>query len=221
MNELVITEWATWITDLILALQCFYLSRKLWFRARSFPRLWSGIFFLTGIAAFIGVFQHGFYMNFGENFAQKCGTLIIGILAFVSLLLGWSFSQSFLQRGIFQKIFQIFLVAKCLFFLRQAWLEPRFLLAIVDYGSTLVLLLMAYGTAFRSRPGAVAFVSAILIAIAGATVQSLKLAPHPLFNHNDLFHVIQMLSFYFFYRGACREDISFESRSATSATRLA
>jgi hypothetical protein len=32
-------------------------------------------------------------------------------------------------------------------------------------------------------------------------VQARRLAPHRLFNHNDLYHVIQMVALYAFYRG--------------------
>jgi len=34
-----------------------------------------------------------------------------------------------------------------------------------------------------------------------ALVQAFRLAPHPQFNHNDLFHVVQMGALYLLYRG--------------------
>jgi hypothetical protein len=37
-------------------------------------------------------------------------------------------------------------------------------------------------------------------AVAGA-IQWARLAPHVHFNHNDLFHVVQMASLYLLYRG--------------------
>jgi len=43
---------------------------------------------------------------------------------------------------------------------------------------------------------------AVAISLAGLSVLVLKLSPHAHFNHNDLYHVIQMGGLYCFYRGA-------------------
>jgi hypothetical protein len=34
-----------------------------------------------------------------------------------------------------------------------------------------------------------------------ALIQVLRIAPHPQFNHNDLFHVVQTGALYLLYRG--------------------
>ena len=43
---------------------------------------------------------------------------------------------------------------------------------------------------------------AVEISLLGLAVLVLKLSPHPRFNHNDLYHVIQMGGLYCLYRGA-------------------
>jgi hypothetical protein len=43
---------------------------------------------------------------------------------------------------------------------------------------------------------------AIGVSLAGLAVLVSKLAPHPQFNHNDLYHVIQIAGLYCLYRGA-------------------
>jgi hypothetical protein len=45
---------------------------------------------------------------------------------------------------------------------------------------------------------------AIAVTLAGLAVLVLKLSPLPYFNHNDLYHVIQMAGLFFLYRGAVR-----------------
>jgi hypothetical protein len=45
---------------------------------------------------------------------------------------------------------------------------------------------------------------AIAITLAGLAVLVLKLAPHRHFNHNDLYHLIQMAGLICLYRGAVR-----------------
>jgi hypothetical protein len=52
------------------------------------------------------------------------------------------------------------------------------------------------------RQGILWLMRAIGVSLAGLAVLVLKLAPHPHFNHNDLYHVIQMGGLYCLYRGA-------------------
>ena len=52
------------------------------------------------------------------------------------------------------------------------------------------------------REGILWLKRAIGVSLAGLTVLILKLSPHPHFNHNDLYHVIQMGGLYCLYRGA-------------------
>ena len=52
---------------------------------------------------------------------------------------------------------------------------------------------MAAGLALRGGiSAAVLALACVLLNVAGIVVQMLKLAPHPRFNHNDLFHVFQL-----------------------------
>jgi len=205
MPNIIITEWMTWLTDLMLFVQCFYSARILSNLSRDGISAWAMVFYLAAIAAFLGAVQHGLHANFDASFNTQLGIGVIITLSTASLCLGWIFSQSFLSTGLIQRAFRIFLVFKLAFFVAQAIKEPRFILAVIDYGSTLLLLLAANAISWRDRPGARHFVAAILIALGGAVIQALKIAPHPFFNHNDLFHVIQMFSFYYFLQGARQE----------------
>jgi hypothetical protein len=45
-------------------------------------------------------------------------------------------------------------------------------------------------------------ISAVAVSVAAAGVQAMHLAPHPGFNHNDLYHVMQIAAMWLFYRGA-------------------
>jgi hypothetical protein len=52
------------------------------------------------------------------------------------------------------------------------------------------------------REGILWLKRAIVVSLAGLAVLVLKLSPHPHFNHNDLYHVIQMGGLFCLYRGA-------------------
>lgn len=73
-------------------------------------------------------------------------------------------------------------------------------------GAVSLLLLLAYallGIA-RARPEARALLAGLLISLAGGAVEALRLAPHPQFNHNDLFHLIGMAGLVLLYRAGSR-----------------
>ena len=55
---------------------------------------------------------------------------------------------------------------------------------------------------------------AVLVNLAGAAVQMSRVRLHAYFNHNDLFHVIQLVAMVLFYRGATlARDLPLRARS--------
>ena len=44
-------------------------------------------------------------------------------------------------------------------------------------------------------------IAGVLVSLVAGIVQARRLALHRQFNHNDLYHVIQMVALYAFYRG--------------------
>ncbi len=84
------------------------------------------------------------------------------------------------------------------------WRDYRFRNVIVFYSVSMAFILGAMGLSYVSTgsPGAKLIAAGILISFAAAAVQrsGFKLARH--FNHNDIYHVIQLIGLYFFYRGA-------------------
>jgi hypothetical protein len=66
---------------------------------------------------------------------------------------------------------------------------------------TLVLLLMLYSWLRFQGAGTGWIITSILVAFSGAIVQQSGFALHKHFNHNDIYHVIQMGGMYLMYRG--------------------
>jgi len=85
------------------------------------------------------------------------------------------------------------------------WMSTHddFIFVIADYGSALVLILVLAWTSSAAGLGAAArwITAGVAVSVVAAAIQALKLAPHPQFNHNDLFHVVQMGALYLLYRG--------------------
>lgn len=84
------------------------------------------------------------------------------------------------------------------------WRDYRFRNVVVFYSICMAFVLGAMGLSYVSTgsPGAKLIAVGILISFGAAAVQrsGFKLARH--FNHNDIYHVIQLVGLYFFYRGA-------------------
>ncbi len=74
-------------------------------------------------------------------------------------------------------------------------LRPVFAVIVADLGLTM-LFAIAAGIAGRQRnPRAFRYLaSGVGLFVAGAVIQQAALSPHPAFNHNDLFHVVQILA---------------------------
>lgn len=79
-----------------------------------------------------------------------------------------------------------------------------FIIAIVDYSVSFAFVLAMHGWAWiRTRdPAARWIVLGVLVSFLAAGIQAAGLAPHPHFNHNDLYHVVQMLGMWMLYKGA-------------------
>ncbi len=84
------------------------------------------------------------------------------------------------------------------------WYDYRFKNVIFFYGFFMLVVLGLMGLDYVSTgsPGAKLIAIGILVSLAAAAIQraGLRIAKH--FNHNDLYHVIQLLGLYCFYRGA-------------------
>ena len=90
--------------------------------------------------------------------------------------------------------------AKFGLFAAIAVVQPVFLVAIADYG--LALLAWVAAALFCQRAWRGWMLGAIGLSVVAAVVQQAKWAPHPQFNHNDLYHVIQAGALCLFYRAA-------------------
>ena len=76
-------------------------------------------------------------------------------------------------------------------------------LVVIDYGISMIAL-AALATLGWVRQGAAAspwLVAGVAVSAVGAAVQVKKVAPHRRFNHNDLYHIIQIVALYLFFRG--------------------
>ncbi len=85
------------------------------------------------------------------------------------------------------------------------WVDNDFATAVAQYGTAMsIVLVVNLVLSAKRRPGAWWIVVGVLVSFLGAGIQQAGFAPHPSFNHNDLYHVVQMAGLWCLYRGALR-----------------
>ena len=201
-----VTEPMTVATNAVLAVLAFVLAARLAARSAadgsSAGACIAAGLFATAIAAVVGALAHGTDPADG---AARRASLWRGAL-YATGFIGAATVASvafFAARGSVRAIILALAATKLIAFLVRARREPEFRVAAADYGAALAILLVAaaYETFRRRAPGMTWLIAGVLVSLVAALVQARRLAPHRHFNHNDLYHVIQMAALYAFYRG--------------------
>ena len=192
-------EVMTMATDFLLGFVCLGLGIHL-LHARHML-IAGAAFFAMGFAALAGGAYHGLVGFLGEQVAGpmfRASLISIGVsnLLLVIAVLGITApSQS-------RRPWIIGLATKLAAFLFWALPGNDFRAAIADYAATLAIIfwLVRSGPPILARP----IRAGIFVSVAASVVQAARLAPFPGFNHNDLYHVIQIGAVVLIHRGFLR-----------------
>ena len=201
-----IAEPTTMLTDYVLGALCLVWGWKLWRRTKSrkgAQALWARAFFATGLAAWLGGTVHGFMLILPETLimAMWKGTLYLtGIASFFMLAAVVLVSLS----GAISRWGLAICVLKLGVYLVWMFNHQDFRFVVYDYGSALILILGFQLAALYQRCSVAAgwIAGGIVFCFVGAGIQQGGFSLHSHFNHNDLFHVVQMGAFYLLFRGA-------------------
>jgi len=205
-----ITEPATLLTDYLMAALAAVWFRNLR-RGRVLPvvRDWRGAFLFLALSSFLGGTYHGFQSGLAPPVLDLLwrGTLVAAALASLFLLLAGTGQFSATGRMAWRRF--AWLKAAVVLLAGQAW--PVFLVVLADSAASLLVVgFLAIRGWQRGWGEHAMFLAGIGLFLVGGTVQAARLAPHPAFNHNDLFHVIQILGngmFYLCAREALRNGL--------------
>ena len=194
------------ITDYLLGGWTSYLAFKLIRKGMRVSQrsiiLWGLSFVATGIAALIGGTSHGFALYFGTMTKAVIWTATLISIGFASLFL---LSSAIITT--FKKPLRDWLIAATAlkFILFAVWIvsHSEFKYVIYDYVPAMigVLTVQVYGKYSRGDKSAVWIISGILVSFGAAAVQQGGFTLHEHFNHNDLYHVIQMGAIYMLFKG--------------------
>ena len=199
-----ITEPSTMITDYLLTLVALAAAVRLSQKNRTgrSVRFWSGALVFTGLAAAAGGTYHGFQTVMSPSLAPavwKTTMACIGLASFC--FAGGAIFAVF--AGGWRKVLLAVVTAKLAVYL--VWLigHDDFRYAVYDYTPAMVgvLLILLYAWNARREPAARWIITGILVSFGASLIQIVGVGIHQHFNHNDIYHVIQMAGIYCFYRG--------------------
>ena len=204
-----ISEPVTMLTDYLIfgqsMLLAWYLHRSIGDGKNQAKRFWTWALLAVGLASLFGGTYHGFSLVIPKHlnvYLWQATTMSIGFVS-CFMVVGTVLAT---VKPPWRNLLILVSAAQLLFYLGWMTAHDEFLYVILNYVPSMVLVFALQAIAFvTSRSGSEGFImSGIIVSFVGAGVQQSGFALHQHFNHNDLYHVIQMLGIYLLYRGALR-----------------
>ena len=203
------TEPMTMLTDYVLAILTGLLAVSLFrvghARGQTSVRLWAGAFLAIAATALVGGTYHGSGHILSERILEGLWKMTMYISGFISFFMLMAAVVACLSRRWHSWILGVTII-KLLLYLVWVSTHDEFRFVIYDYGSAMFLVLCLYGIAlFRfSQRGSLWVIAGLLLSVVAAALQrsGIDLSPH--FNHNDLYHVVQMAAIYLLYKGVLK-----------------
>ena len=163
--------------------------------------LWGIGFLAAAMAAILGGISHavGDQSPSTRRKLWKGTTLATG---FTSANMFASTALACTTRPLKGKLLLI-IVAKLLAYCGWMANHDRFIYVIIDYGTAMAGIVAFHGPAALRRSASESryIVGGVLVSLVAAFIQMRKVKLHRHFNHNDLYHLIQIGACYLFYRG--------------------
>lgn len=199
-------EPTTFATDLALSALSVGCAITLGRRARANGSRAGGWLAATlaaaGLAALLGGLSHGFGPEMPPAAADALWRSMLHAFGIMSFCLIVS-SATAVLRGPALAAAYVAALVELLAFTVWIALHPAFRWLVLDYGLAILAAAALHLVRLRrgDQPGAVWILAGLGVSIAAALAQRSGAAPHPHFNHNDLYHVVQMLGTWLLYRG--------------------
>jgi len=201
-----IHEPMTVLTDYLLGIWVLWLGLRLWRQGRRLNDRatgdWSLVFIFSAVAAFSGGTAHGFpdlLDGIGRALLWKLTVQAVGIasLCFLSAIIRSMF------RGRVRHILMAVAFVKWAVYAWWMTSHDAFLYVVLDYLPSLLFVggLQAWCWLKKGRIGGRWITLGVVISLVAAGIQQSGFSLHRHFNHNDLYHMVQMAAFYLLYRG--------------------
>lgn len=199
-----LTEVSTMLTDYLLAAVTAALAFALWRSARGRPAVavYAIGFAALALSAAAGGTYHGFALELSPGTLAalwKVTTWTVGLFGFC-IVTGAAMAYTGGRARL-----ALVATAGAVLAAYLAWMIVHDEFRFVIYDTALAMLLLFGLSLHAYRAGARGagwLLAGIAVSAAAAGAQYARISLHPSFNHNDLYHVVQTVAMYLFYRGA-------------------
>ena len=199
------SEPTTVFTDYVLAgvaLALAWRLSRLRPRASVPGRFWAASFAALAVAALVGGTWHGIPADTAPALRYFLWSITYVAIGVADLLMLAGATRAALTPWTGAAVLTVLTIR----FLAYAGLVAslrQFRFVAVEFGVTLLLLLaFSLDLARRREPAAAFALGGVALSFAGGLVLALGVSPHPRFNSNDLFHVIQTGGVWLFFQAA-------------------
>ena len=199
-------EPTTVLTNVLVAGVAFVLGVRL-----AYPAAGDGVasavflslgFFATAIGAAFGAAAHGLDPRTDALQRDRCWHAALFATGFIGAACIASVAFFTVRGSVRTGILVVAGLKLVAYFVRVAR-RPEFRVAIMDYGGGLAVLFAAsvYAYVRWRAPAAPWLIGGALVSFAAGTLQARRVVLHRHFNHNDLYHAIEVVTLYLLYRG--------------------
>jgi hypothetical protein len=178
-------EPMTLATDLLLTAAATVFAVRLW----RVHRPWALAFLFTAAGSFFGGVHHGFAPTM---------TPLASLVLWKATVFSIGLASFFLLMGSGRAL-AVIAIVKLVVYMSWMITHNEFVYVIADYGLT--LLIVGIVQLVRRGPSTPWVIASIVVSVIGALVQQSGFALHRHFNHNDLYHMIQLVALWLLYRG--------------------
>lgn len=154
---------------------------------------WGAAFVALAIGAALGGAHHGFALQM----LWTPTVLMIGIVS-AGMLAGSAFATA---RGLARRAVLLLALLELAAFTLWMLRHDAYGWVIADSAGALLVVALLHAARWREPPSRW-IIGGAAVSAAAAAVQAVRIAPHPAFNHNDLYHLIQIGALLLFYQGA-------------------
>jgi len=180
-----LSEPTTVLTDYALAAVSILLGLKLIEKSK----LWAVAFLALGLGALLGGTWHGFWQS---DLLWKATTLSVGIASF-GMVAGSAFETT---SGIVRRALMVFAALKLIVYVGWMLHHDDFIWVVADTASALLIVAILHAWRFSGW-----ILLGVAVSVLAGLAQASGFALHERFNHNDLYHVLQIAAMFLFYRG--------------------
>lgn len=195
-----ISEPMTAFTDLLIAILSLVFAFRLGRGANRAQRWWCAAFVATAVAAFTGGTYHAIRFQASPALLFSLWKATVWSIGVTSLALVAG-SATALTSPRTARVLVALAGLQFLIYAAWMWTHDAFIFVIADYGLALVCVTAIHVARYRRAPRCSRLVFAsIAVAVLAAAIQASGFSLHQHFNHNDLYHVVQMIALYLLYR---------------------